>query len=962
MLPPHDINSSLTREVLLHRIANRIRQSLELPEILSKTAAEVRSYLGTDRVKIYQFQPDGHGIVIAESLQSDRLPSLFGLHFPADDIPPYARELFVRARQRSIVNMSTHEVGISSLNCPESGELLNDNDTDIRYRPVDPCHQEYLMAMGVQSSIVVPVLLEAEATGSAQTSSLQSQTQLWGLLVSHHAEPRTVTEEELQFIQAVVDQVAVAIAQSILLEQVRAQARQEANLNRVTALLQTSPTVNWQDALEEAADTLDAGGRLYLFPDAHQPRELYTHGEQPSFIDPAQKRFIEENLVWQKYLHSVLNTSTDGTGYQPWSIEWMRAVYALAEPTQSTKPVALSWAVNDIYQEPLFRTLAPFFNDTRIRSTLIIPLKHGAQVIGCLTFFRSGLDTETLWAGYHNPDTRQLMARQSFDVWRQIQKERSQSWVEEEIKYAQVLGERFSATAKQYRLYQQVQGLNANLERQVEERTEELKQRSEQLQQANIELEHLVDRQTTLSRIVAKIRQSLEIDTIFQITTQELSQVLKAERVAVYRFTPDWGGGFVGNYEATTSEWQSIGHLGVNMVWDDTHLQETQGGRYRNGEISVVNDIYQPGYAQCHIDLLEQFEIKSFMVVPLFVGPNLWGLLGVYQHSTTRQWKQSEVEFVSQIATQLGVALQHAQLLANTKEQAAQLAKTLTDLNQTQLQLVHSEKMSSLGQLVAGIAHEVNNPINFIHGNLAPIQEYTQTLLDLIHAYQQEHPTPSADLDQQLADSDLSYIEEDFPKLCASMKLGTDRIREIVRSLRNFSRLDEADVRAVDLHEGLESTLLILQHRLKPGMSNAVIAIEKYYGELPLVECYAGQLNQVFMNLLSNAIDELGEAVTENATSPKAITIATRCVNAEWVEVSIQDNGRGIPEAVQAKLLSPFFTTKPIDQGTGLGLFISHQIAEKHHGELVCHSELGQGTEFVLKLPVKQKPHPEKTS
>ncbi len=953
MLPSHDISSFLTREVLLHRIANRIRQSLELPEILSKTAAEVRSYLGTDRVKIYQFQPDGHGIVIAESLQGDRLPSLLGLHFPADDIPPYARELFVRARQRSIVNMSTHEIGLSPLNCPESGELLN--DTEIRYRPVDPCHQEYLMAMGVQSSIVVPIVLEAEATGSPQIPSLQPESQLWGLLVSHHAEPYTVMEEALQFIQAVVDQVTVAIAQSILLEQVRAQARQEANLNRVTALLQTSPTVDWQDALKEAADTLGAGGRLYLFPEAHQARELYTYGDQPSSIDANQQRSIEENLLWQKYLHSVLHTSTDGTGHQPWSVEWMRAVYELAEPVQQTKLVASSWAVNDIYQEPLFRTLAPFFSDTKIRSALIMPLKHGAQVIGCLTFFRMGLETETLWAGYHNPDTRQLMARQSFDVWRQIQKEQSQSWLEEESKYAQVLGERFSATAKQYRLYQQVQGLNVNLERQIEERTEELRQRSQQLQQTNIELESVVGQQTTLSRIVSKIRQSLEIDTIFQITTQELSQVLKAEQVAVYRFKPDWGGGFVGNYEATTSAWQGIGHLGVNTVWDDTHLQETQGGRYRNGEISIVNDIYQPGYAQCHIDLLEQFQIKAFMIVPLFVGSDLWGLLGVYQHSATRQWEQSEVEFVSQIATQLGVALQHAQLLANTKQQAEQLTNTLADLNQTQLQLVHSEKMSSLGQLVAGIAHEVNNPINFIHGNLAPIQEYTQTLLDLIHAYQQEHFAPSAALDQQLADSDLSYIEEDFPKLCASMKLGTDRIREIVQSLRNFSRLDEADVRAVDLHEGLESTLLILQHRLKPGLSHVVIALEKCYGELPLVECYAGQLNQVFMNLLSNAIDELVDAATENATPPKTITIATRSVDAEWVEVSIQDNGRGIPEDVQAKLMNPFFTTKPMGQGTGLGLFISHQIVEKHHGELICRSQLGQGTEFILKLPVKQK-------
>jgi transcriptional regulator with GAF, ATPase, and Fis domain len=288
-----------------------------------------------------------------------------------------------------------------------------------------------------------------------------------------------------------------------------------------------------------------------------------------------------------------------------------------------------------------------------------------------------------------------------------------------------------------------VQALNTNLERQVEERTEALKQQSGQLQQSNTELERVVERQMTLSRIVAKIRESLDIDTIFQIATQELNTVLKAERVAVYRFNADWGGEFVSNYEAVTSEWQSCGLLGVNTVWNDTHLQDTQGGRYRTGASSVVHDIYQQDYAQCHLDILEQFQVKAFMVIPIFVGSTLWGLLGVYQHSATRQWRTSEIKFVSHIAEQLGVALQHAELLAQTRQQADQLTQTLNDLKQTQVQLFHSEKMSSLGQLVAGIAHEVNNPINFIGGNLTHIQEYTHTLLKLIRLISNRHqPLP----------------------------------------------------------------------------------------------------------------------------------------------------------------------------------------------------------------------------
>ena len=225
MQHPKDGQAILTQEVLLNRIANRIRQSLELQEILSATVAEVRSYLGTHRVKIYQFRPDAHGVVIAESIQDDRLPSLLGLNFPADDIPPYARELFVRARQRSVVDLTSHEIGISPLNCPKTGNLLESQD--IRYRPVDPCHVEYLTAMGVKSSVVVPIVLEIRETGRHQLPSLDSSAQLWGLLVSHHADARVVTEEELQFTQAVVDQVSVAIAQSFLLNQVREQAQQQ---------------------------------------------------------------------------------------------------------------------------------------------------------------------------------------------------------------------------------------------------------------------------------------------------------------------------------------------------------------------------------------------------------------------------------------------------------------------------------------------------------------------------------------------------------------------------------------------------------------------------------------------------------------------------------------------------------------------------------------------------------------
>ncbi len=304
------------QESLLHRIANRIRQSLELQEILDATVIEIQRYLGIDRVKVYQFHPDSSGLVIAESINGDRLPSLLGLNFPADDIPPYARELFLRARQRSIVDISTTQIGLSLLDDPETGEP-NEN-SDVRYRPLDPCHKEYLTAMGVQASVVVPIVPAELSTGKSLSGSSQPVAQLWGLLACHHSEPRHVSEADLQFIQAVVDQVGVAIAQSVLLHQVRAQAQQEANINQVTRLLHISPVIRLQEALEKVIETLNgSGGRLYLMATDKLPREIYTCGNQPNDIDSAQQRTVEENELWKNFVREMIPSEPDKTGYKP---------------------------------------------------------------------------------------------------------------------------------------------------------------------------------------------------------------------------------------------------------------------------------------------------------------------------------------------------------------------------------------------------------------------------------------------------------------------------------------------------------------------------------------------------------------------------------------------------------------------------------------------------------------------
>ncbi|MER3494236.1 MAG: hypothetical protein C4323_19295 [Mastigocladus sp. ERB_26_2] len=295
--------------------------------------------------------------------------------------------------------------------------------------------------------------------------------------------------------------------------------------------------------------------------------------------------------------------------------------------------------------------------------------------------------------------------------------------------------------------------------------------------------------------------------------------------------------------------------------------------------------------------------------------------------------------------------------IADRKQAEAELQQALNDLQKTQTQLIQTEKMSSLGQLVAGIAHEINNPVNFIHGNIKYVQEYTQELINFVKLYQKYYPDSIPDIQVKAEEIDLAFLLADLPKILDSMTIGTERIRQIVLSLRNFSRMDEAEYKAVDIHEGIDSTLLILQHRLKAKPEHPEIEVTKAYGNLLLVQCYPGQLNQVFMNILVNAIDALEEDYRRHDTKdyPSQITIRTSLVGSLWVKIAIADNGPGIPEQIQHRIFDPFFTTKPVGKGTGMGMSISYQIiTEKHRGKLECFSTPNQGTEFVIQIPIRQ--------
>ncbi len=332
------------------------------------------------------------------------------------------------------------------------------------------------------------------------------------------------------------------------------------------------------------------------------------------------------------------------------------------------------------------------------------------------------------------------------------------------------------------------------------------------------------------------------------------------------------------------------------------------------------------------------------------------------------------IQQVKQLLTEQYEANQKLEVYSQTLEEKVEertqalrkkniaLNHTLQELKRTQSQLIQNEKMSSLGQLVAGIAHEINNPVNFIYGNLKHTDDYAQQLLRLLQLYQKHYPYPEPEIQNAQQEADIEYLTEDLPKILTSMKIGASRIQEIVLSLRIFSRLDEAEFKTADLHEGIDSTLLILQHRFKSQSVDANMLIDKCrpqitvikeYGEIPKIQCFAGQLNQVFMNILTNAIDALEEAFQKGLCPEPIIRISSAQVN-ENVIVQITDNGTGIPEAIQSHLFDPFFTTKPVGKGTGMGLSISYQIiTKKHGGSLHCISSPAQGAEFVIAIPIR---------
>jgi len=446
------------------------------------------------------------------------------------------------------------------------------------------------------------------------------------------------------------------------------------------------------------------------------------------------------------------------------------------------------------------------------------------------------------------------------------------------------------------------------------------------------------EREAMLNRIAGRIRASLELDEIVQSTVEEIVNLLHLERAAFGWYDPQ--------------------NKRLQILWEscqsDCPKEAIEFEPYFVGNLSVRSDQSEPIILSSDTwveGASQRIELKanSYLAIPVQTQNQPQGYL-ICSHATHWFWRREEIQLIEAVTDQLAIAITQSHLYSQTQDQVKLLNNALNELKKTQTHLVQSEKMSSLGQMVAGIAHEINNPVNFISANLPHTAKYTKDLLNLVSLYKKTFPEVPPEIADFAEEIELEFMEEDLPHMLNSMKIGTERIRSIVLSLRNFSRLDESDKKLADINEGMENTLLLLSNRIKNG-----IYVVKRYGKLPSVECYPSQLNQVFMNLLSNAIDALNEIDRLD----KIITISTGVVRengGKFLKVAIADNGPGIPDSIKDQLFNPFFTTKPVGQGTGLGLAISYKIVVDGHGGTIKISQLPSGgTEFLVKIPISNE-------
>jgi len=745
------------------------------------------------------------------------------------------------------------------------------------------------------SQLIIPVYRD--------TTRETFQEDVIGLIDCYCSHPRNWSANELDLLQLIAQQLAIAIRQSQIYERSQRQAQREKLINQITS--QTRQSLDLETILNSAIAQL---------LDALEVDRCLVHLVE---IVSAAKSEVKQDILLENTNSELINNQTKSFWETAHQIAYRRQhlyeVYREPFPTSltdfDTQGPITQWVIqyrqsvviNDITQDRRIGEQNKEYQKAAIKSSLVVPVQAN-NVLHAILYLNQ--------CAYNR------------------------YWSKSDLELAEAVANQLAIAIYQACLYDQSRAA--------------------------------MERESLLRVISNQIRSTLDLKTILQTTVKQVQKFLATDRVGIHQFTEGVQG------ELLVQETKENCSCIMQEMSRNSCFLSKYSYPYQGEVVQIINDVTSADISDRHLVFLQQLQVQASLVVPIMrteetseksaenTTNKLWGLLIVEQCNQPRFWQDSEVELLQQISTQLAIAIQQAELYkksqlaaATAQKKATALQQALYDLQQTQAQLIQTEKMSSLGQLVAGVAHEINNPVNFIYGNLSYINNYSEDLLKLINLYQTNYPNPNPEIQECEEEIDLEFLMKDMPKILSSMKVGADRIRQIVLSLRNFSRLEQAEMKSVDIHEGIESTLLILQNRLKANGTNPQIEVIKQYGKIPLIECFAGQLNQVFMNIISNAIDALEEK-KENNLSP-TIIIRTELCDPDSIIIRIADNGLGIPAQAKKQLFDAFFTTKPVGKGTGLGLSISYQIVvDRHQGALWCESTVGEGTEFFIKIPLVQ--------
>ncbi|QLE59091.1 GAF domain-containing protein [Nostoc sp. TCL26-01] len=975
------------RDQVISRIVDQIRPSLDIETILSTTTQEIRQLLKADRVAIFRFNADWSGNFVAESY-AEGWTSLI-------DIQPVINDTYLQTTQGG---RYAHK------------ETFTAND--IYQAGLTECHV---------------VLLEQFQAKAFATAPILQGDELWGVIAAYqNSAAREWQTYEVESLTKIGTQIGVALRHHELLAKAHYQAEQQKTLTSVIARIRQSLDLEtiFQTTVIEVRQMLQADRVAIFHFDPQQDwvgefisEDVATGWDSVVTAKVYDHCFGEQFAV--HYQHGRVQAVSDiyDAGLSECHAKILGQFQVRANLVVPLLKQGNLWGLLCVHQcdKPRTWQASEIEFVSQIAENLGVALQHNKLLLSAqyqaeqqktltsvITRIRESLDLQTILQTSVS-EVRQLLQADRVGVFRFdpqadwegefVYEDVADGWksaVAEKV-YDHCFGQNFVSLYMQGRVnaiadiyqdsfpdcyiqilerFQVRANLVAPLLKQENElwgllcihqcksprhwqpseiefvsqiaeqlgvalkQDSYLKQvqiQAVQLAQAN-ERELAMERQELLAATIDKIRQSLDIKTIFRTTTQAVRELLEVERVAIYRFNSDWSGKFVA--DSFKDGWKPV-----------TQVQPLGLTTFDNTD----EDDKLP---------------RNETFVPIRQREQLWGLLVAYQNSQPRYWKEEETNLLAQVGVQLGIAIQQAELLEQTQRQTLEITQALNELKQTQARLIQGEKMAGLGQLVAGIAHEINNPVSFIFGNLTHLNEYTQNILSALQLYRQ-HDAQFPDIQKEIKNLDLEFILDDLPKTLDSMKVGTERIRQIVMSLRTFSRTDESELKAVDIHEGLDSTLLILGHRLKDHHQRPSIAVIKEYDNLPLVECYPAQLNQVFMNLLCNSIDALEEKfqtiwqkhLAFSKTCPQVpltIWIKTQIIRQNIV-IKIADNGLGISKESSINIFDPFFTTKEPGKGTGLGLSISHQIiVEKHQGQIKCSSTPGEGAEFVIELPFSQ--------